>query len=170
MSDAIKNLPFKVGDKTTGLKISDFKEDQDPQSLDKVETITNIEHDGGTYFYVTTNYTEQQAVEINKQNEGKPEEEQMETRWYINTENADIRVVNEVKTVVDLSSIGGKVEGDYIVFDHAEIPLKLVKSLIPFVREMQNKDIEEIIAVEEEIAVSISGVEFTPSILNSLFK
>lgn len=168
MKEEIKNLPFKVGDKATGFKISDFKEDQDKDSLERSETIINIEHDGGTYYYITTDLTEKNAAKIEKENAGKPEEEQMETRWYINLENAEIRVVNEIAKKVDLSVIGGKIEGDFIVFEHAEIPLSLIKSLTPFIREVQNKDIEEIIAVEDEISVIVAGVEFTPSMLKAI--
>lgn len=169
MNKDIENLPFKIGDKVTGLKISDFLEDQEPNSLERVETIRNIESDGGDYYYITTDFTEKVAKEIEKENKNiEDEENQTETKWYINASNAQVRIVNEIEKTIDLSEIGGKVDGDYISFDHVEIPMTVLKSLTPFIREIQNKDVEEVIDIEDEISIIISGVEFKPSILKTI--
>ena len=167
--DLTKNLPFKVGDKVKGLLLSDLIEDEGKEILDRQETIIEITSDGDEYFFIKTDYTETLREELEKKNAELGEDDnKLNLDWLINSKENMITVVNEI-TPENITKIGATIQGDFICFDTFEIPYDLLASLKPFVDKLEDKHLLEVLDVENEVQVVISGMEFTVGMLKTIF-
>jgi len=165
-----QQLHFKVGDPVTGLYLSDLKEDINHKLLNRKEKVLDIKSDGNGYFFITTDFTKEKEEEIKEKNkEKKDEDNKINLAWYINAKNNEVNIIKKIKSV-DLSTIDATMEGDDIVFDNIDIPLKLFKSLNGFITLLETKGMSDIIDIEKEVTITISGREFTPSIIKNILE
>lgn len=164
-------LPFKVGDTVQGLFIADMQEHIGDDKLNREEVITKIEDDGHGYYKVETDFTKSLHAKIKAKNKDITDKEAQQNSldWYIDASRAQITVKNYIKAE-NLEKVGGAIEGRYVAFDHVQIPVELFVTLSKFVDYLEDKELLEIIDVEKEIVLSISGVEFTTGMLKSIFK
>jgi len=162
-------LPFKVGDTVKGLFVADMQEHIGIDKLGREEVVTKIEEDGNGYFKVETDYTKSLHAKINAENEAITDEnaQKKSTDWYIDARTANVLVKHDI-SVENLEKVGGTVEGRYVSFKHVQIPTELFSTLSKFVEYLEDKELLEIIDVDKEIVVAISGVEFTPGMLKSI--
>jgi hypothetical protein len=163
-----KTLNFKKGDTVQGLLLSDIKEDLGQEVFERKEKIEKIEDDGDGYFYIHTDFTKKQQKEIDEKNAKLGEDDdKTNTAWYINSEFNSIKVLKTLKKK-NLTKIGGTITKDFVMFDHIEIPIKMFEALRPFVEYLEDRDVSEFLDVEEEVLLTISGMEFTPSMLKTI--
>lgn len=161
-------LPFKIGDTVKNLYLSDLMEEVDKNLLEREEEILSIEADGDSNFLIKTNFTKSEEERINEENKEKGEEDaKINLGWYIDKYYNKIQVIKKIKAK-DLSKIGAVIEDDALVFDHVELPLALFTSLIEFISVVETKEIRDKVDVENEVVLTISGIEFTAAMLKYL--
>ena len=162
-------LEFKKGDKVTGLVISDIVEAKGVDVLNRIETVTKIVDDGDGYFFIETDYTKTFTDEVTKENKEKKEDDEISNgSWYINAETQAVQVINEIKPE-NLDKVGAVLEGEFVVFDYMEIPVKLLLTLKPFVDALSTKEIEEIIDTKDGVVLTIEGIELSTGMLRTIF-